>query len=711
MAVATDGPAIPDNEALLRRAMATDTLAKVGPMALRNYYAGRRVVAHFMLHRQRAKGAQSDLVDGMLADAFLWIDPPPGVRPPGPLRDDNLGLVAGFPVKTLWSTVARIPVKPVRNFLVRSSLASAGRDEPPGDVIVAEIPLTAVQRSRGARREAGLAFGVIAGIASLVVGFFPHTVSVYNGFPVPIHVEVNGDPLTVHPDGVDTRSILGWRLHLHATAVPTAGQTAAVIDDRDVTFRWNDDLVYTPGKQAALAVEDVVYGEGKAADPTFLPLEVVQSVHADYVLREPPQSIQLDQGQNAHRAHVLNVLSLADYRSANERVAFVARRYGRTAAIAMIDDSLAVAPDQIYLAMCKDWSLGQGRRAFWADLRQRAPDAFPIWRRYGEVVADRAAFLAAARKAAEAGDENAVAIVALYAPDPAESLALSPSKPLPAVAGAILTDDVRERRYSQAEARADALTRLGRWSDAVSAWDDYLALQGSDEGMGRREQARARRLGHLPDGDPPKEASADEIRLLTDTATVTEHPDQADAVVAATTTYQDPAFARYVLALARGRAGEARMALNDMKGKVDDDYFAKLALIVELGGGGDPMGLRVLLGTVASVDPGWGRVAAAAAEALALPTAPAWAAEAEEDGDRGPTLADIRARAAAGPAWDAWVAWPPRAWPAASLAAAWLSGDENARAGWRALAEDEALPGDILAAPTVGPTTPWGSQR
>lgn len=694
MSVYVTGPPIPDREALLRRAMETDTVKSIGPWALQNYYAGRRVLAHWMLEHRRPKGPTPPAVQQMLDDPYLWVDPPPSAMPRGRLRDDGLGLIAGSPVGTLWSSWFGMPVSPLVNYLLTRGVS--------GDQIVGIVPLTRAQRLRGKRRR-GLAMVAAFGtLAAFAITFFPHTVYVYNGFPVPIEAVIDGTRYRVGPMANQNVRVWHWKTHFSSES-----EDHVAIDDRDVTLSFRD-VVYVPGSQAVLEVEDIVYGPGNGAEPVILPLAVTQTTSANYVFTSPPGSIRIDTGTSAHRAHLLNVLALPEMRRPGARVAFVADQFGTDAAVAMLKTSLAIAPDQYEMAMQLDGTLGPNRETFWADLHKRAPRSLAIWRRYGEVSVNKAGFLNDARVAANTGGDLAATagvIVALFCPDPEETLrtadaglqTTNPSAPDQPGDGTV--------RAVLLEARADALARLGHWADADTAWAAYLGEPAADPSRGLREQARVRRLGGLPaPGQEPAAEEGEDSRLLRELLDLAAHPTRADAILVAAQSYADPLLARFVLTVAAGRQRDARLRLNDLKGKLADRTYLEDALMIELAEAGNRTGLAVLLGGVDHLSAGWSRVSAVASSVRSLPSAPDWAIEADRDGDGGPTLADIRARASAPPAQDAWRSWAPRHWALADVAAAWVaagSGDTAARDAWYALAHAAAIPGEILGTPTA----------
>jgi len=109
-------PEVPDNETLLRRAMAAGCIEAVGGLALRRYYAGARIEAHALI-RLRQQLAPSPALRALLADPTLWVDPPPAALR-GRLDDDGLPPVLGCAVRARWTTFFGTRMSPAANYLV-----------------------------------------------------------------------------------------------------------------------------------------------------------------------------------------------------------------------------------------------------------------------------------------------------------------------------------------------------------------------------------------------------------------------------------------------------------------------------------------------------------------------------------------------------------------------------------------------------------------
>ncbi len=670
------GPPIPDREALLRRAIALGVVPAVGPLPLQNYYAGRRVIAHFMLRKRRPPGPAS-VVAPLLADASLWIDPPPDVPPPR-LDDDGLPDVLGHPVRTYWRRTLGVRVSPEANYLVSRWGAAE---------VLGQVPLTEAQERVRFWRPAAVLAGFAAVGFAVVLPLWPHHVYVANGLPTPIEAKIGGETLRIGARGWASTWAYGWETLLSATA---AGTT---IDEVTAPLAFGT-LVYCPGNLATLALVDVPYGAATARETTFLPRETVQAVSADVLFAEPPETVEGNGPK--HLSWLVNPLADPTWENDSQRLAFVFRQYGPEAAGEWARAQVTFAPDQAELARAVEPTTGPELLAYWADLHARAPESAAVWRRYGELQPERAAFLAEVRSS---GRKAAPLLEALFDPDPATAQ----SRGHDAV-------EVLERNAEQAtahEAIADGRARLADWVGAEETWNDVLRSAKGDHGLARRERARVRRLGGLP---APTMVDADQLpdeeRVVEECLHALAEPASAEAIVAATDSYADPAYARLQLALALGDAPGARLTVNTMgQGDVARPY----ALRVDAGPGGDRGRLTTLLAEVGPLAPAWTRVAASIAEALHLPSAAAWAAAADVDGDGGPRLAELRGLARVPPSLDALRPWAPRHWALAALAAGWFAeatGDLPARDAWFALAGRAALPGELLAIAPALPEAP-----
>lgn len=673
----SDAPLIPDREALLRRATELGCVSAVGPLALQNYYAGRRVVARYMLEHRRP-GSPRAAVAALLDDPRLWVDPPPA-DPVRGLRDDGVSQVLGHPVRTRWSTFFWIRTRPVANFLVG-----------PGDAVVAQVPLQPAQVRVANVRPLIVFVGVVAVAAAVGLLVMPHPVYVVNGSPAPMVARVAGRVLEVPPHGTARAVVFGWNRPLSASV----GE--ASLGEAYTPFSVHG-IVYTPGLLTRLELRHVAYGSGRAAESEVLPAAEVQAVSADYFFETPPASMIVEDHHTEYRSYVIDLLADPEWPDVSSRVGYLAATEGPEAAWAWVQAQLRVEPDQFELAALVEPEDLAGRREFWSGLHERAPDSVPIWRRVGELDADRGAWLRALYTESELGTPGAALTLAFFTADPRESLAL-------AATAARATNGVD--RTLSLEAGADAAARQFNWSGAEKLWDKMLALDDGPATFARRERARVRRLGGLPHPEVDRVRLDDAARLTEEALEAAADAAALPRLLALADGHDDPAAARLALFLAVGDAVNARLTVNTMG---LGEAVLLPSLRVEAGRTGDRGRLPRLLADVAPLDPAWTPVAAAIAEALQLPSAGGWAQAAADDPGGGPLLADIRARAATAPTPDAWVAWAPRWWPTASLAAAWLAdadGRPADRDAWFGLAEAASVPGELLLARPAAPVTP-----
>lgn len=241
-------------------------------------------------------------------DPYLWLEP---IKKAPTLHTVNgIGTTLygkhkpnqdGLYVATLWFVFVFLPIFPLAAYVVRKGQGNLWH-------FFAKAPLPPFARIW----RLGFAATVVAGtlLAAGVGAWTNHTasVTVYNGFDLPLTVTVGPDTLQVPSHAVRDAGRYSKTEPLHLTATPEGW--AAPIEELDTRIGALHDrrVLYNPAGRASLVRSWIVYGAGEPADDELLGTPVLTGIGGiDYAFTTPPTSKQVKQGSSITNSVLSNL--------------------------------------------------------------------------------------------------------------------------------------------------------------------------------------------------------------------------------------------------------------------------------------------------------------------------------------------------------------------------------------------------------------------
>ena len=546
------------------------------------------------------------LRNAALAERRLWVHT--GLSAPGMHTVNGIGTTTyghyqdrgGTYIGTIWFVVVFVPIFPISSWL----MSSAGDNR---YYFLGKVPHPP---------PAFITFGVVWGLAAAGVlatmaqGIRDSAygdVLVYNGFSVPVEVEVGGQARSV---GLRETALFADLALGNVYGV--ARREARTVDTQEIAVS-SDTTVWNVAGRGALATMDVVYGPGVGADPRLEPSAVFRT-SADFRFTEPPASIS-SSTSTTHRSYLDNLIDESEV-GLEDAAAWLGVQ---SAAVAerVLRAELTVNPGNVGV-LTSLVSLGvvesEEQATMWEQAIAAAPDDVDVHRAYQDTRPHDEALVSTYReRVARAPAAANLYLLARVIDDDAESRVLC---------GRAVINDPEAPWCYRALAWLD--TKAGLFAAAEANLKRFATLRPDDADEVVEDRLRLARLLGRPVEDTIAaldldEDWADRLRAEADPSTIDAVSVRLGAATAGSPSPAD-AYRSFAVNLAGGRIDAARAALRATA--LDASATAATRLTLESSDGGSREELATVLAEeLWRLEPPRQVLAVAIRRALRLPAA------------------------------------------------------------------------------------------
>ncbi len=247
-------------------------------------------------------------------DPYMWLEPikkAPSLHTVNGIGSMLYGRYkpdpgSGLYIATLWFVFVFLPVFPIAAYLVRKGSGNSWTF-----YAKASLPPFARIWRLGF---AAVVVAAVVGVGALVAWDSSHAeVAVYNGYQVPMSVQVGEDRLRVGPHQLVSAGAhpLG---DLPLSARPDGWEQPLEVFEAELSASRCDPLLYNIGGRAVVMRSWVVYGPGDPPEEVLVgPERVINFDDPDYLFRDPPISKSVSEGSSIIDEVVYNAEDEVDF--------------------------------------------------------------------------------------------------------------------------------------------------------------------------------------------------------------------------------------------------------------------------------------------------------------------------------------------------------------------------------------------------------------